>query len=105
MKKSVGSSKRSAVSVKRSSASAKRSSTGAKRPAVSVKRSVVGAKRSAAKKVRSYYICVIMISVLFSFWYFFLRPAKEAEGFIVSFFENFRRKQGKTGIFPCRYGE
>jgi stage II sporulation protein D len=92
VKKSVGSSKRSAVSVKRSSASAKRSSTGAKRPAVSVKRSVVGAKRSAAKKVRSYYICVIMISVLFSFWYFFLRPAKEAEGFIVSFFENFNEE-------------
>lgn len=96
MKRSAGSSKRSAVNVKRSLAGAersstsdKRSSTGFKRSVVSVKRSAVGAKRSSAKKVRCYYICVIIISILFSFWYFFLRPAKEAEGFIVSFFESF----------------
>ena len=99
MKRSAGSSKRSAVNVKRSLAGAersstsdKRSSTGFKRSVVSVKRSAVGAKRSSAKKVRCYYICVIIISILFSFWYFFLRPAKEAEGFIVSFFENFNEE-------------
>lgn len=49
-------------------------------------------KKSAYKKVWGYYVCVIIISVLFSFWYFFLLPPKEVEGFITSFIESFNEE-------------